>query len=326
MSLEFNNFRQPWILQPQHISYNNATIFVSLLAAFINAFLLVNFFRRRRDINRGYYILINMCVADFISSCCVSVSAILHAFSPELPWEWCQSVGMILTTAASTSGLCAAFLSMERYSLIVLSNPLSPKFLLNGIIFVWIICIIFCCLPFFTQSYYRGRPSEIWCLPIISASETKHLPFSILSHIFVWAALIAIPWCYWRIYKFAISYGFKWGLQKGAVTAALGASTETKTYTKTVVDTSALRSQLKLTKKFALLIMIFYIGWFGLAISFTYEIIYQTTFSPLLDFVFAISQISAWFLNAFIVLTMDNRLKVRLRKVKSVSLDNFHLK
>ncbi|KAI9138871.1 hypothetical protein BKA69DRAFT_1089058 [Paraphysoderma sedebokerense] len=227
MSSEFDNIRQTWVLPSSHIHFNNTIIFLGPLAVILNAILLVNFCIRRRNLKQGHFILINMCISDFISSCSVCVSSIWLAISGQVPWELCQSVGMVVVTATTVSGISALFLSVERYFMIVHSSPFSSTILIIGIIFIWILSTLFGSMAFITETYYHVRPSAIWRFPEITKLTSRHLPFAIMAQVLVWTALLTIPWCYWKIYKFAISYGFKWGLQKGAVTAALGASTST---------------------------------------------------------------------------------------------------
>ncbi|KAI9138870.1 hypothetical protein BKA69DRAFT_1126998 [Paraphysoderma sedebokerense] len=242
--------------------------------------LLVKFFIHRRQLKNGYLILINICIADFICTSSLSLSSLLHTLSPELQWEWSQAAGMSITITAATSGVCAMFMSIERYMQIVLSRPLSTTQIISGIVITWVICTFVGFVPFLTETYYLVRPSEVWCFPGFTNPTIWHIPFIVLANILVWSGLIVIPLSYWSIYRFAVSNGFKWGLERGVFTAVLGPSSAGVDVNKEHANSSkieisceqaleddlsretALRSQLELTKKLSLLVFQFYVGEF----------------------------------------------------------------
>ncbi|KAI9138872.1 hypothetical protein BKA69DRAFT_1040549 [Paraphysoderma sedebokerense] len=313
MSLGIDIVRKPWVLSPSQVPYNNTFIFLGILGVSLNAFLLLKFAIRKRELKQGYLILLNMCFADLIASFAVSVTSISFAISTKLPWEMCQSTGMIIVTSTTVTAMCAVILSMERYSMIVLSSPLSHKKLIIGNVLIWCLATIFTTIPFMTETYYQVRSSGVLCFPDMTKLSNRHLAFSITAQVLVWTALILIPWCYWKIYKHAVTHGFKWGIRKGTITTATGSSTGTRKSTRElIVSNDALKFQLRLAKNFAAVILVFYCGWFGLGIGFASDMIRQTPASPAVNFVFGALRYFACSLNAIMVLTLDNRLKVRV--------------
>ncbi|KAI9138869.1 hypothetical protein BKA69DRAFT_713446 [Paraphysoderma sedebokerense] len=246
----------------------------------------------------------------------------------------CELIYVLMSSMVGTSAASAFFMSLERYRQIVLSRTFSKNRIIQTIIFIWLFFPFMASIPLMTGAVYEERPSQVWCLPAFTGHATENLPFMIMAHILLWTALIGIPFCYWNIYKFALHNGFKWGLRKGAITAVVGPSASSNTGHDTrnsqtlktagmdlssqsvIVEEyskadNALRSQLRLTKKMALLVLQFYIGWFGLAISFMFETFQNTRISPAGDFILGTSNVLSWVLNPIILLTLDNQLKIR---------------
>ncbi|KAI9136839.1 hypothetical protein BKA69DRAFT_97830 [Paraphysoderma sedebokerense] len=227
-------------------------------------------------------------------------------------------------------------MSGERYMQIVMSKTLRKSHITLIVGGIWANSVITGFLPLITGSYYWERPCQVWCVPDYTGDRAKNLPFKVMSQTLLWTALIGIPLCYWRIYKFAVLNGFKWGVQKGVVTAVVGASyTSVTNHMQYVHDSnsniegtkpspgkvqedlnaqSALHSQLRLTKRLALVVVQFYIGWFGLATCFMYETIQQSKVTPLTDFCLGLTNVSTWILNPLILLTLDSRLKIRVSR------------
>ncbi|KAI9136386.1 hypothetical protein BKA69DRAFT_1104521 [Paraphysoderma sedebokerense] len=318
-----------WRISPEFNYAKSTLLVICTIAVLLNGFLLYRFYANRSKLKNGYLILTSICLGDFLSSCCLSLTSILHTISSELTWEWCQYSGMMITLGASTSGVFALFLSAERYIQIVHSKTFQRNQIVAATGIIWLFLVIMSSVPLFNGSYYEQRPSQTWCFPVLTNQNTEHLPFTIMAHILLWTALTGIPFFYWNIYKFASLNGFKWGLRKGAVTAAIGPTASVKSDNHNVkqsetqlnisqnlkerstTEQDVLRYQLKLTKRLAVLVLQFYIGWFGLAICFTLETIQNTKISPVADFILGLANVVSWLLNPIIILSLDNQLKVR---------------
>ncbi|KAI9138865.1 hypothetical protein BKA69DRAFT_1168744 [Paraphysoderma sedebokerense] len=302
MAQQSEIFKTPWRISPENEYSAKSAYTLSFVGIIVNAILLYKFYVTWKN---------------------------LKEILSELPWEICQLVGMIHVTFAATSGVSAFFLSVERYQQIVHSKTLSKNQIITTMGFIWFFFPFMSLIPIFTKAYYRVRPCETWCLPPFTGKSSNELPFMVLAHMLLWSALIGIPFCYWKIYKFALKHGFKWGLQKGAVTAVLGPSvsddtgdipdgfstTEIKSQRQTVKNSSdernALRSQLKLTQKLGVLVLQFYVGWFGLALCFIVETVHKTHISFLADTILGFVTLLSWITNPLIILTMDNQLRLR---------------
>ncbi|KAI9138868.1 hypothetical protein BKA69DRAFT_1126996 [Paraphysoderma sedebokerense] len=336
--------RHPWKISQENSYAVNILVVVCPIAVTLNAVLLYRFYVNRRQLKNGYLILLSICMGDFLCSCCIGFSSALHVLLPELSWEWCQSIGIVSIATASASGMSAVFMSAERYMQIALSTTLTKTQVMITTSSIWIFFVIFACIPIFTETYYEERPCQVWCLPAFTKNSGKHLPFMVMTLVLQWIALIAVPFCYWSIYKFALSNGFKWGLQSGIVTAAVGPSVMTYSEDSTrhdctseIIKTSvstqnkfevssteknAMRSQLMLTKKLALLVVQFYIGWFALAICLIYESVRNSRLSSTQDFILGLSNALSWVLNPLILLSLDTQLRLRIRvprKIVSIS-------
>ncbi|KAI9138864.1 hypothetical protein BKA69DRAFT_1089026 [Paraphysoderma sedebokerense] len=334
MAQQPDTFKTPWKISPENDYAKNIACTLCFIGIILNGILLYRFYLTWKNLKIRHIILLSMCVGDFLCSCCLGFSLIFHAMLSELPWEMCQLVGIILATFAATSGVSAFFLSVERYQQIVHSKALSRNQIITIMGFIWLFFPFMSLIPIFTKAYYRKRPCETWCLPPFTGESLNELPFMILAHMLVWSALIGIPFCYWRIYKFALKHGFKWGLQRGAVTAVVGPSVsentshtqngfstaelkiQSQTLTNPSDERNALHSQLKLTKKLGVLVLQFYVGWFGLALGFTSETVHKTEVSVLADIILGIATIVSWSTNPLIILTMDNQLRLRKPNAK----------
>ncbi|KAI9138867.1 hypothetical protein BKA69DRAFT_713294 [Paraphysoderma sedebokerense] len=269
MTLESDIFRKPWKISPENDHAKIITLIFCFIGILLNGFLLYRFYFNRKNLKGRYIILGSMSVGDFLSCSCLGLLLSLHTILSELSWDWCQFVGMTLATASGTSGVSALFLSAERYIQIVHSKTFTTAQITIITGSIWFILITVSFVPLLTGAYYEERPCQTWCLPAFTGQTTKQLPFMVMAHSLLWTALIGIPFCYWRIYRFALQNGFKWGLRKGQVTAAVGPTASANTRdgphsrslksevqlpSQTLTDTSlaqqdALRSQLQLTKK-----------------------------------------------------------------------------
>ncbi|KAI9142747.1 hypothetical protein BKA69DRAFT_1174190 [Paraphysoderma sedebokerense] len=329
-----------WKIPTELIPHNRAIIFISTLGILSNLFLLVHFFRNRSLINVSSATLVQIAVCDFIFFISSAVMTISHeaADDYELPGTFCQVGGFVAILSLGTSSLSFVVIAVERYLRVIHGKKITAMQLCGMCLVAWSSSTIQAIIPLATATYFIPQDSNWYCLGDFSGVLPGHRAYSIFSLISAYTACSIVTFAYYSIYRKTTADGFKWNdlASKASKSTAPKAGNESKYKHSTtsggtsITPSSNINSfsagdsvaqqagnranvqQMRLTLRLAFYNCYFLSIWVGTVLSWTYQAITTSRIHPNLDYALTFIPVFGSVLNPILVLTIDQRWKVRL--------------
>ncbi|KAI9144280.1 hypothetical protein BKA69DRAFT_1056664 [Paraphysoderma sedebokerense] len=137
---------------------------------------------------------------------------------------------------------------------------------------------------------------------------------------------------YYSIYRKSVKDGFKWKLGSSPHNIIFFSSVSVASCNQdlsicidinTAVlselkDDTAIKKQMIITQKLALITLLFFIGWAPMGFNIYYQTFSGSRLSPIADFICGVFALSNSIFNSLVILTMDSRWKLPIfRRLKS---------
>lgn len=223
-------------------------------------------------------------------------------------------------------------MASERYLRIVHGKILTSWQIVRTLSGFWIGCLSFAFFPFVTSVDIIPGSSGLYCVGDARINTFPAKFYGLVGALAVLCATIFTGVCYYLIYRKALQDGFKWKFGSSSqVNAASGGNINSHTNIVsnkfTSSDRTAYQAQLQLTRKLALITLMFLLGWSGSGFNLFYQVVTGDRLSPFTDFILLALGLGNSIFNSMVILAMDTRWKLnfnlwrRFRKSKSQEID-----
>ncbi|KAI9137123.1 hypothetical protein BKA69DRAFT_61603 [Paraphysoderma sedebokerense] len=318
-------------LPPPAVPLNIICLTIASIGTLLSSTVIITLWRHRRFLTNSHFTLLNVILCDFCYGVCATFALSYRAVNPEVDMWWCRLTNFSNVFCA-TSIVSLGLMASERYLRIVHGKILTSWQIVRTLLGFWIGCLSFAIFPFVTAVTIIPGSSGLYCLGDSRQNKFPAKFYGLVGALAILCATIFTGVCYYLIYRKALQDGFKW---KFGSSSQVNAAATGNIHSPSIVmnrllssDRTAYQQQLQLTRKLALITLLFFLGWSGSGFNLFYQVVTGDRLSPFADFILLALGLGNSIFNSMVILAMDTRWKWKFdrwrpfRKSKSQEIDS----
>ncbi|KAI9144281.1 hypothetical protein BKA69DRAFT_1056665 [Paraphysoderma sedebokerense] len=286
---------QRWVLVASSIPFNLAMTFTAATSTLICGIVIATLIRHRHLLTTSHLSLINVAASDFLFNFLALIVYIQHSVNNDIDITWCQFNGFVNVLFAGTSLLSLTVMAGERYLRIVGNKIITSKQIVIAFCSCWLWCSVIASIPFITQTYNVPQSSGFYCLGDATLDSFPTKVFGVLCGSTIIIGMVFAATSYYLIYHKSMKDGFKWNLGTSPCNVKVTSNSNTVPISNRrwseVTDINTVSP---------------------MSLNFFYQTTTGSHLSPPEDFICALFPLVNSIFNSLVILTMDNRWKLKI--------------